>query len=479
MKGLVARNRAKTTRAIACFEAGSRLHAAGDIAGALAEYEKGLTDAPQFAAGHMILGLALAGMQRYQEAEVSLQRALQLDQTLADAHLAIGKLRAVEGDLLATVRACKTALRHDPRNIPALCELWMSADKLGLLQERVDAGRRYVALKPEHKEARWDLALHELTIGDLNAGWEGYVARWSHPYYRTWRYELPAPEWAGEDLTGKHILVWREQGIGDEIMFASCVPQLVAAAGRVTVACTDRLVPLFARSFPDAHVIDARRITPPDVESFDIDYHAAAGALPRYFRPTVASFPTAPAFLSADTAKVRAWRDRMTTLAAGLRVGISWRSGMMTAERAKNYATLDNWGPLLQTPGVTFVNLQYDDCALALATAEDRFGVHVHAWPDLDLRNDLDGTAALISTLDLVITIGNAVGELSGALGIPTWRLSPSPIREWTMLGTDHRPWFPMMRVWQAPTLNDWDGLIARMVPDLEVMVRATSLAAA
>ena len=479
MKGLVAGSRAKTMRAIARFEAGSRLHQAGDIPGAVAEYEMGLRDAPQFAPGHMILGLALATLQRYHEAEASLKRALQLDSTLADAHLAIGKLRAVDGDLMATVRACRTALRYDPKNIAALCELWMSTDKLGLVQERVEAGRRYVALRPEHKEARWDLALQELAAGDLTAGWEGYAARWSHPFYATWRYELPAPEWAGEDVTGKHVLVWREQGIGDEIMFASCLPQLIAVAGRVTVACTDRLVALFARAFPDAHVIDAKRITPPDVESFDIDYHSAAGALPRYFRPTLASFPTAPAFLTADPSKARRWRDRLTTLPPGLRVGVSWRSGMMTAERAKNYATLDNWGPLLQTPGVTFVNLQYDDCTLALATAEDRFGVHVYAWPDLDLRNDLDGTAALISNLDLVITIGNAVGELSGALGVRTWRLSPSPVPEWTMLGTDHRPWFPTMRVCQATELNDWGALVTRLVPDLLALTGAPTMAAA
>jgi len=473
VKGLVAVGRAKTTRAIARFEAGSRLHAAGDLPAAIAQYEFALFDLPDFAPGHMVLGLALAALDRRHEAEVSFRRVLELDPTTADAHLALGKLRLAEGNLTAALDAYRTALRHDPNNVPALCEWWLVADKLGLVAEGLAAGRRYVALRPQHLEARWDLALLELAVGDLTPGWEGYAARWSHPYYATWRYHLPVPEWAGENPTGQRILVWREQGVGDEIMFASCLPDLIAAAGQVTVACTNRLVPLFARSFPQADVIDAMRITPPNVEPFDIDLHCAAGALPRHFRPTIESFPTRPAYLIADAARVRTWHDRLATLPPGLRVGISWRSGMMTAERARGYATLDKWGPLLRTPGTVFVNLQYDDCALALATAEDQFGVHVHAWPDLDLRNDFESTAALISNLDLVITIGNAVGELSGALGVPVWRLSPSPVPEWTMLGTDRRPWFPSMRVCQATQTHDWEGLVTRLAPDLYQLAAA------
>jgi hypothetical protein len=235
----------------------------------------------------------------------------------------------------------------------------------------------------------------------------------------------------------------------------------------VTFACTDRLLSLFARSFPSARVIDVKRITPPSVEDFAIDYHTALGALPRWLRPSIESFPTKASFLVPEPTLRERWRERLAALPSGLRVGISWRSGLMTENRARSYTTLDQWGPLLQTPGVHFVNLQYDDCELALATAEDQFGVHINSFPGLDLRNDLESTAALIANLDLVITIGNAVGELSGALGVPTWRLSPSPIPEWTMLGTGRRPWFPMMRVCQAPSPGDWKGLLETLASDL------------
>lgn len=480
MKRLGARERAKVTRAIARFEAASRLHQSGDLLGAIAQYELALFDTPDFAPGHTVLGLALATLGRLHDAETSLRRAVALDPTLADAHVGLGKLRVGEGDLAGAVAAFQTALRHDPKHEPAICEWWLNAERLGRIAECVEAGRRYMAIKPEHREARWDLALQELAVGEIGPGWEGYAARWSHPFYSKWRYDLPAPEWAGEDLTGKHIVVWREQGVGDEIMFASCLPDLIATAGHVTLACTDRLMSLFARSFPQADVIDAKRIVPPNAESFDLDYHTAIGGLPRFLRPIISSFPVRAAYLTPDPARVASWRDRVASLPPGIRVGISWRSGMMNAKRAKGYATLDQWGPLLRTPGAVFINLQYDDCTLALATAEDQFGAHVHAWPDIDLRNDFDGTAALIANLDLVITIGNAVGELAGAIGVPTWRLSPSPLPEWTMLGTDRRPWFPSMRVWQSAQPDDWSELVGRTAAELHTLAaRAPTMAAA
>lgn len=479
MKGLAVGDPAKIRRAIARFEAASRLHQAGDVAGAAKDYERALRDAPHFAPGYMVLGLALATLGRPVEAEARLRRALELDPTLADAHLGLGKLRAAEGDDAAAIAFYREALRHDPQHKPALTDWWVAADRLGLVVERVTAGRRYVAAHPENEGARWDLALQELAIGDLEAGWEGYAARWTHPLYKTWRYAVAAPEWSGEDLTGKRILVWREQGIGDEIMFASCVPDLLARAAQVIIAATDRLIPLFTRSFPRAVVIDEKRIAQPHPESFDIDYHTAIGALPRYFRPTIASFPARRAYLVPDEALVRSWRDRIALLPPGLRVGLSWRSGLMTKERARSYATLDKWGPLLQTPGAVFVNLQYDDCALALATAEEQFGTHVHVFPDLDLRKDLEGTAALMANLDLIITIGNAVGELGGALGVPTWRMGPSPLPEWTMLGTDRRPWFPSMRLFRAKATNDWGELVARVASELAAQVQGSSAMAA
>lgn len=241
---------AKIQRAVRSLESAAELHRSGNLDAAVVAYRRGLAETPRLAAGHLALGLALASLNQHDDAVASLRRALALDRTLSGAHLALGQLRAMAGDLPAAREFFRDAVRYAPDSVDAASALWRITDDLELLDERVAAGRRYVALKPEQNEARWDLALHELCAGDLQAGWEGYAYRWQHTRYAKWRYPLPYPQWSGEDITGQHVLVWREQGVGDEIMFANCLPDLIARAGKVTFACTSRLVSLFTRSFP-------------------------------------------------------------------------------------------------------------------------------------------------------------------------------------------------------------------------------------
>jgi tetratricopeptide (TPR) repeat protein len=443
------------------FEAAARLHESGNLEAAVSQYRRGVARAPDFAPGHMVLGLALAALGLGEDAERSLRRAIELQPALADAHLAIGKLHFERGARESAADSFREALRHQPESIPALCELWRVLDELVAIDERADVAARYVALRPDHVEAQWDAALHLLNAGRMTEGWARYHYRWRRPGFERWHYDLPYPEWNGEPLAGKHILLWREQGVGDEIMFASCLPDAISAAGHVTYACTKRLLPLFARSFPGATIIDSDRIEPPAPEPFDVDYHGAIGSLPRWFRPALDRFPVHRGYLAPDPAAVAAWRERLAALGPGLRIGISWRSQFMTADRAKSYTTLDQWEPILRVPGVTYVNLQYDDCALALATAHDMFGVAIHHFPDLDLKNDFDGTAALMANLDLIVSIPNSVGELAGALGRPVWRLIPGPPGDWTMLGLrDRRPWYPTMEVIGGAKVGHWDDVI-------------------
>jgi hypothetical protein len=443
-------------------------HQRGNLEAAVVQYRRGVALAPQLPAGHLVLGLALAALGARDDAEQSLRRAIELQPDLSDAHLALGKLLYAAGDREAGLECFRAAVRAEPDSIPALCELWKATDELVLIEERAEVGRRYVTLRPDHVEARWDHALHLLNVGDLTAGWAGYGYRWKRAAYKAWHYDLPYPEWEGEPLAGKRILAWREQGVGDEIMFSSCLPDLIAAAGHVVFACTDRLLPLFARSFPEAEVVNSDRIEPPHPEPFAVDYHTAIGAVPRWFRPTLASFPDRAGWLVPDADQVARWHARVAALGPGLKVGVSWRSQFMTADRARSYTTLDQWSEILSVPGVVFVNLQYDDCTLALETARERLGVTVHAWPDLNLRNDFDGVAALMANLDLVISIPNSVGELAGALGRPVWRLIPGRPGDWTMLGSpDRRPWYPTMRVIGTEREGDWARVIERAAADL------------
>ncbi|PWC33020.1 tetratricopeptide repeat protein [Azospirillum sp. TSO35-2] len=378
----------------------------------------------------------------------------------------------IQGRIAEAEAAHRKALAIDPRNAEA-------AGNLGMLvwnfHQDATAERwmsRALALDPTLGTAHLNRGILRLTLGALADGWEDYRWRFRAKGYVNRR--IAAPLWRGEDPARRRLLVWREQGVGDEILFASCYPDIIARAGHVVVECDERLVPLFRRSFPRATVRaltvgpDGReRIDPPDV-----DAHAPAGDLPGLLRRRLADFLEAAPWLVPDPALVASWRERLATLGPGLKVGIGWRSQLMTSDRRASYAMLDQWGPVFAVPGVTFVNLQYGECEAELAAAERRFGITIHRWPDLNLKDDFDNAAALTANLDLVISPAMSAGELAGALGVPVWRFGS---RDWTQLGSGVRPWFPSMRLFQP---NAGQGLEAALAGVASELGRLRRLAA-
>ena len=203
----------------------------------------------------------------------------------------------------------------------------------------------------------------------------------------------PYPRWQGESLSGRTILVHSEQGVGDELLFATCLPDLLAQAGHVVVECDARLVDLFSRSFPTATIYGAtlgRRTSPP------IDVYCPIGSLPRYTRATLAAFPLRPGYLVPDRARVAHWQNRLAALGPGLRVGLSWRS-RASRPVAPYYTQLSQWGAVLSLPGIHWINVQYDDYGAELETVAQQWGVRIQHWPDLDTLADLDGVAALMA----------------------------------------------------------------------------------
>ena len=255
------------------------------------------------------------------------------------------------------------------------------------------------------------------------------------------------------------VLVYREQGIGDELMFASCYADIIAAAREVIIECDPRLTSLFARSFPGATVRPVTVDASGRETTKDYDRAISAGSLPQLFRRTIDEFPQRRVIVKADPARVAQWRERLRAAGSAPYVGIAWRSRLMTAERRREYTHLKEWGALFAVPGITWVNLQYDECEAELRDAERRFGVRVHRWASLDLMNDLDEVAALTTALDVVVSARTAVSMLSGALGIDTITLASR--YSWTDLGTDRLPWLPAVRMMYRDPTRDWLSVLS------------------
>ncbi|PWC71745.1 tetratricopeptide repeat protein [Azospirillum sp. TSH58] len=433
--------------AAALTNLGNALEAAHDLPAAAEAHRRATLADPALAEAHDNWGAVLTRLGALEAAEGRHRHALRLAPDREDGWLNLGVVLRRAGRLDEARRALVRALALAPMQADALANLGR------LLRDRGETAaaerwcRRALAVEPGHPAAAFNLGLLDLARGKLEAGWAGYDARFRARELSGAARAVPVPAWAGEDPAGLRLLVWAEQGIGDEILFAGCLDELIAQAAAVVVECDRRLVPLFARSFPLAEWRPAP--ADPEAPCAGVDRHVAMGSLPRWLRPRFDRFPSRPSFLTADPERAARWRERVDALGPGLKVGIAWRSGLMTAERRGAYAPLDAWGPVFALPGVVFVTLQYGDCATEIAEAERRFGVTIHRWGDLDLKDDLEGVAALMTVLDLVITPASSVGELAGALGVPVWRFGPRG--DWTALGTGVRPWFPSMALIPAP----------------------------
>ncbi|MFC5354871.1 tetratricopeptide repeat protein [Azospirillum himalayense] len=420
---------------------------------------------PDFPEAMTHMGLSLNQPDRLDEAKRWHRRSIRLAPANPAAHTNLGYVCEVEGRFEAAAAHYRRALTLRPDSADTLNNLGTlakMADRPALCRHFLD---RALRVAPGLALAAWNVGLLALADGDLATGWAGYGRRFSARQLQRAR-RIALPVWTGEPLRGRRLLVWPEQGLGDEILFASVFGNLKDSGGPVVLECDPRLVSLYARAFPWACVraesvtTDGReRLDPPDC-----DLQIAAGSLPALWRDRLERFPSRPSFLSPDPERAALWRERVDALGPGLKVGISWRSQIVTAHREGAYTRITDWLPLLDVPGVRIVNLQYGDCTAELASIEPDGVRRVHRWDDLDLKNDLEGVAALMAALDLVILPATAAGELAGALGVPVWRLGS---RDWTWMGGGVRPWFPTQRL-IAPhpgeTSADMVRRVARML---------------
>jgi hypothetical protein len=200
------------------------------------------------------------------------------------------------------------------------------------------------------------------------------------------------------------------------------------------------------------------------------DYYAAFGTPLHLLRKSLSDFPRQP-FLKADTAKTDEFRARLSALGPGPYVGVCWRSMVLGAKRRKYFSAIEAWQPVLSMPGTTFINLQYGDVAAELQIAREQFGLTIHNFDDLNLKDDLEGAAALSAACDLVLSAPTAAAAMAGALGTEVWFLVAAPV--WPQLGTDHYPWYAKSRVIACEKFADWDALMPKVRDELTRFAKA------
>ena len=370
------------------------------------------------------LGLTLSDLARHKEAEACFRSSMQAEPQQSDAYINLA-----------------SCLQDQRRT-----------------HEALEVLRTALELYPNKPELHWDISLVLLKLGQFTDGWKEYEWRMtgsSQPYRNV---RLPA--WKGENLAGKSLLVIAEQGIGDEIMFASCYQDLQECAAHVVIDCEPRLAPLFKRSFIKSEIRAGKQtddLSPASLAGIDVYIHA--GSTPGLLQANRHVFRKHNGYLTADTDAMEKWSNRYRALGSNINVGLSWKGGHAT-KQAKRSASINHWLPVLKQPGINFINLQYGDCQGDIDIARKLSAATIHHWNDSDPLTDMDDFAAQISALDLVISVDNSTAHLAGALGVKTWLLQPYNT-DWRWL--EHAAdsyWYPALEQFHPSSPGNWESIL-------------------
>jgi tetratricopeptide (TPR) repeat protein len=420
------------------------------------------------------LGNLLVGVGRAEEAIALFLRAIEIKpnapQPPNNLGLALGQL----GRFDEAIAAFEQALEIAPDYADALNNLGNVQNAAGKFKLAERSYRRAIEIDPESPGAHQNFGMAQLLQGDFARGFDEYEWRWRSVEAPT--RPLTQPLWRGEPLAGHGIVVWGEQGIGDEFMLGTVLPDVIAAADHCVFECEHRLVTLFRRSLPGATVIARGNPPAPEATARDVDLQAPLGSLCRWLRRGESEFAPPRAYLVADATKSDACRERYRALGDGLKVGIAWHSKTPRWGLVKS-APLAQWQAVLKVPGVDFFNLQYGDVGQEISAVEEALGVSIHQDREIDQMTDLDGFAAQIDALDLVISISNTTVHIAGALGKPVWTLLPQ-VPDWRwQLGRTDSLWYPRMRLFRQPAHGAWQPVLENVAAELSGRAAQSELA--
>ena len=408
----------------------------GKLEDAVQSHHRALAIKPDYTEAHNNIAVALQDLGKLDEAAAYYHKALAINSDYVEAHNNLGKLFI----------------------------------ELGKLEEAVASYRTALAIKPDHVEARKNFGMLQLFMGDFQNGWENYNFRWLCDDYAPGYKTYGTPLWQGAAIDGKSLLVYEEQGVGETILFASMIPDLIERGADVIFECDKRLILPFSRSFPSITCVAKDDPDIGNAEDKMFDLHVPLGNGARWLRADLTSFSTRPSYLVADSRQRQTIRKRYLERGNDLLVGISWHSQSPHYGQQKSM-TLDGLRPLLEVTGITFVNLQYGDTCEERKAFTTETGIEIFHDNGIDPMDDLDMFTSQVAAMDMVVTISNTTAHIAGALGVPTLLLLGTvPIWYW-LLEREDSPWYPSLHLFRQKERGNWQGVVERARNELAVLV--------
>ena len=433
------------------------------FAEAEAVYLRALAVRPDYAEAHNNLGCLLKELKRFDEAEAAYRHALAIRPDYSDAHNNLGFLCQEMNRFPEAETAYRRALAIRPDYAEASYNLGRLLTQMSRATEAEAAYRHALAIRPDYPDARWNLGLLLLYLGRWSEGWPLYEIRYHKDRKQPVAYvpSLSCPQWRGESLHGKSLLIWPEQGFGDAIQFVRYLPLLKAqGAARVTLVCEPALRVLF-QSVAGADAVVSQQEAQ---DGSAYDFWTLLLSIPLHLKATLESIPSSLPYLSAPTDRLAAWKPRLPQ--TGVRVGLVWKGNAgHNNDRNRSLPNLAVLAPLWQVPSVNFVSLQIGQ-GEAEAAAVSTTQPMLHLGPNIE---DFADSAAIVAQLDLVISVDTALAHLAAALGKPCWVLLPRIGTDWRWLDArSDSPWYPkVVRLFRQQEWADWSGVVDEVAASL------------
>lgn len=466
--GLIAQGRGKTERAVQLLrlaaaaqpdavdircDLGLALKAIGRFDEAI-EAQKSVTDLmPTSARAWSNYGTALLAANRHEEAIAALIQAVTLDSYDPELHYNLGNALLTSGDPATAEGAFLRALRFQPNHIGALTNLGAALKDQKQLDEAEALLRGATILDPDNIDLKWNLAIVLLTAGKFEEGWSAYEARRSLPGFAVKPQKIPP--WPGTPLRGKRLLVHAEQGFGDAIQFCRYLNFLPDDADDIVFQVPERLLPLMRSLSADVTLTgDAKTRIRCNVE-------APLLSLPHLVGPAAPMAPEAGGYLEPDPDRLAQWTSRLTGH-DGPSIAISWQGNPDYRYDRSRSIPLQAFEPLTASPERRLISVQQGPACSQIEPLAWRDRI-LHLGDDIDQESAFIDSAAILATVDLVITSDTVIAHLAGALGVPVWvALAHVPDWRWGVTGTT-TPWYPTMRLFRQETAGDWNSVFAEI----------------
>ncbi len=436
---------------------------------ALASYDNAIASGHDYADALDCRGTALRHLNRFDEALASYDRALAINPRNATVHNNRGNALRMLMRHEQALRCFDEALAIEPNFVDPLLNRGFALLELLRFGEALASYAKAQTIQPDYAEAHLNEADCRLLIGDFERGWEKFEWRWKTAQWRRFKRNFAQPFWLGkEDIIGKTILIYAEAGFGDTLQFCRYV-RLVSERGATAILEVQPPLKRLLSTLDGAQTVLARGEPLPH-----FDFHCPLLSLMRVFNTRLDSIPRGTPYLRAPTDRIAHWQVRLPQTGS-LRVGLVWSTSSASKWGGGNkWLRFKQLAPLLSVDCASFVSLHRErDLSPEDASAVAGSGRIVDFGSE---QPDFIDAAAMISSLDLVISVDSALGHLAGALGVPVWIMLPFSAEWRWLLERDDSPWYPTARLFRQPQLNDWESVLAQVARELVQLNKTRSL---